>query len=492
MRAPVVHLALVATTILCVISPDLARANTRPHGVDSARRDARAPTRIDDAVPVARPHPRPDDWQAAERLLRLDDAHVALLRRLLALPPDQVDRLCTYLRTDGAARLGADGRVASIADTSVVAQALTLDDIANLLATIQSGVTSISTRLNSLLARVPDRPDVRALVSEVDLDDLKGLFAAVRDDAGGVLAIVEEERAGFQTFVGGANGTCGGGTPCGTFKQDLTGIFLDLEDAWATAQRVECLEKPDLVLRSLDTTFFQTLLVDKAPLVVLFFMQKVLDQFTGWQTVIADGLATIPPGLTQLCESEPPAPAACLASVDRKCCVLRPKVVGAALDRTKAALSLAPTIFKIVRHWTTDDKDATAAAVVGGGAGAGTNVKNPAHGGASTLEAVAEKLGKAIENAIAARDKCVAADLTREQDLFACNGLVEYILPKERGGQFEDAAEQVERRIGDMEAAGLDAKQTAKSRVELARARSVVGTSKGYRHLCAAYKALVR
>lgn len=477
-----------ATATALLVAADRASGSAAPR---SPHVRHGAILRVPDGSKTHRRPPR-DDWPAAEALLRLDDTRMVLLRRLLALPADQVDRLVTHLRADGAARLAADGRVASIADTTVVAQALTLDDVANLLTTLQSGVNSLSTRMNSLLARVPDRPDVRALVSEVDLDDVTGLLSAVRDQAGGVLALLDEERGGFQDFVGGANGTCGAGTPCAIFKQDLAGLFTDLEDAWATAERVECLDEPDLQLRTLDTTFFETLLVERAPLVVLFFMKKVLDQFAGWQTVIADGLALVPASLTQLCDSVPPAPAACASSVDRKCCVLRPTDVGKTLDRAKVALALAPTVFKIVRHWTTDDKDATAAAVVGGGAGAGTNVKNPAHGGASTLETVAEKLGKTIEGAIAARDKCVAADLSREQDLFDCKGLVEYVLPKASGGQYENTVEQVERRIGQMEAAGLAAKQVAKARVELARGANAAGTSKGYKHLCAAYRVLLR
>lgn len=86
------------------------------------------------------------------------------------------------------------------------------------------------------------------------------------------MAVSKDVGVGYDTFAPG--GDCSLGT-CAAFKQQLSSLFTDFEALWTIVQKLGCIDNPQVAIRQMDTTLFQSLF-DKAPNSFLFSMKRFL------------------------------------------------------------------------------------------------------------------------------------------------------------------------------------------------------------------------
>ncbi len=444
-----------------------------------------------------------EQWAVFEILMSLSSAEWQMLQSVLMLDAEQLTLLEQLLQQDGEAFVSADGCAHASAggpeeyapDGSAIRVAAGgINTVINKVDNALSKINGVRNVVDNIKAAVgPNRPDVKDLLEKIELGRLGQILDVVREQVGGIIAVVQELKAGFDDFA--PSGSCG--APCVAFKNQLGNLFHDLQDVWIVLQALRCIEDPNARLTPLNTDLFETLLIDKAPTVVLYVLYRFLEQFPEWDTLVRGGIEHIPTTLILFCEGEdnnpldflhqplgePSDPTSCVNSPNKKCCALRPAAIETALKVTKVAAQKAPRVFALVESWMSDDKELTAAAVAVGGGGGGTNIKNPPSGMAKTLKIISEKVLPLIDRLLSDRDACLATDQRMEIDLLHCNAMVQYVLTSAHDGKFEEVADLVLRRIEQMEAADQADEQTVED------LQSAIA-AEDYNELCLAYQAL--
>lgn len=371
---------------------------------------------------------------------------------------------------------------------------------------VKNVVDDIKPVVNTIKSTIgPDRPDVKDLLDKIELGRLEDLLDIVKDEAGGIVKVVQELKDGLDEFA--PEGDCEAGT-CAQFKIDFNKLFDDLEDAWVVLQLLQCLKDPYAPITQLNTELFRTLLTEKAPTSVLYVLYKFLEEVdSDWHTLVRQGLEQIPTTMIQFCDAVNPdvylhvyplgGPYLfeCDDPADQKCCALKADGVETALKVASVAAHKVPRVFEVVDSWVSDDKNICAAGVAVGGAGAGTNIKNPVSGVVKTLKIISDRLPPIIDRLLAERDECMERDRRNradeqrmEVDLLQCNAMVEYVLTKAQSpqhGKFEVVADLVDRRIDHMVDAG---KATEMDTSVLALRAAIM--EEDYNALCLAYKQL--
>ena len=443
------------------------------------------------------------EWSLVDELVRMNDTEWNLLRQLLRLSGDDVERLVALVRGEGAAAILPDGRVASTRDikdgqTGTVVTLGPLEEILTIVTDIQGTVNTINAKVNTLTTkvnnvkqvvdltdtrvvnlqgvtgqiqgaietRIPDRPDIRLLLEELQnpagpssplgdptvVEKIGMLIGNTRALLDGVLATTEELRLGFGTWE---SGPCGDPSLC-SFRVDLAALFDDIGDAAEFGQSLSCLDRPGLAIQPLDTAFVETLIIDKAPPVLLFALSKFLDALAqstpgsgGWQALISDVLAEIPQqtraDLAGLCTEESAAVRA-VGSGGAVCGVLRRPAVGAALQGLKGITNYLTFRVAILAKFMPDEVVVQATGVAGGGGGAGTSVVYPAKAITEAIEVTLERV--LADRALALREQCLAADAAIEADLRACSPPVSVLVDD---NEWTGVGDVVRLRIEDVE-----------------------------------------
>jgi hypothetical protein len=452
---------------------------------------AGSPARIPvDAGTVAggesRPSLEPGQVALVARVLELDDRQRDLVARLLALAAPERRRLEFLLSLQGIALVTADGRVLDRGAredrfawdlpgaVTPVLGTVTLDDVYTLLTTVQAKVTTISGSVSTLLGRIPDGSGFQPFADQIDLTDLQGMLDILHDELGGIVAMAQELRTGFEQF------------DAADFRSKVHKLLGDVATAWEEVQRLECIELPDRGIRQLRTTLLDNL-VDKAPDVALFGLSRVLD-VTGedWPNLVSDVTALIPQELTQpgFCGGALEAPPA------EVCSVLRKDDVRRGVKRVTAAARAGGFAVKLARSWTTDDKVASVGVDVVAGAEAGTNVKNPANGVLETAAKVLERITKVGEKIQDTVEKCAMQDDAMEAGLRDCKPPRGVFLAGRTRPTFQEVAALVTAWVDEADGV-LDAARVARARADVAATAGQEGTPLGYARLCDAYNELV-
>jgi len=421
-------------------------------------------------------------WALMDELLQLDDRQWSLLMQLLELPADQLADLPS--QSSEAQDLTDPGG----------GQSARRPSIRSMLNTITSRVDTITSRADVITDRLPDRSDIRALLDDINLPRLREMLTTLRDEIGGVMETVEELRSGYTTFAG-AGGSCGAGSECAVFKDQLRTVFSDLRETWLAVQQLGCLQNPLLSPEPMQTAFFETLLTDKAPLVVLYSLKRVLDQLDGWQSFIGDAVSEIPQSLRGFCGTTTAQQAVqipCTSSPNVVCCAMR-DITEPQLRIPRLVTKISKNLFSRIEEWTADDKVICANVVAVAGGGGGTNVKNPVNGIAKMIKNVSESLMDTLDQLIDRRQNCLDEDPDQERDLADCKLIADYMLAKGEHGKFEELVEIYSFRVDDMEccvdsATILEARNAAGTAVTQHEAGQ---RAAAFQTLCQAYRKLV-
>jgi len=382
------------------------------------------------------------ELQALERLSALDPEQAALVDYLARLDEARWTLLRQLLHADAA---GVQALVGAAASGVVEGSTAPRDDILNtdVVDQISDLIDDLSSNLSSLSSRVPSFPALRETFRQVELADLVRMLDFVREQIGALFDVVERLRQGYDTWVGNA---CDASSPCQAFRDSLHELIADLREGARLAQLVACSEAPGLTIRPLETGLVEQLLIEDSPPVVLYGLARVLDAVapadarsgeTGWRQLIRQSLDALPidfvHDLEAVCNNQP----ATLRNSEARqigrstestgllmCAVLRPPEVDAALKTGQGIGTFAHIATNVINHFTADTKEATVGAVVGGGAAAGTSVKNPLNVITRLLKQIADKFGKPDESIfkqlMEMRDQCIEADNDVEEDLRDC------------------------------------------------------------------------
>jgi hypothetical protein len=399
---------------------------------------------------VARPSPANElgrisrldsaQWELVDELIRLNRTEWDVLRQLLDLSSEDLELVGSIASEDGAVLISEEGDVRHLGDdhqnaAGRVVPAATLASIFSKVTTLRNNqiphIAATNRVIAKIDARIPSRPEVVAVATEFQSQVVSQIVSLIQEAKmliGGLLETAEELRSGFSGWEGN---NCGSGSGCADFKQDLRNLFVDLQDVVEFGQSLGCLDKPGLEIRQLDLGLVETLVIDRAPHVLLFALSKFLDLLGqanpssgGWQTIMENILAEVPEetrsSLRGLCEDRLAGESAeALGPGGPVCAVLRPSKVGVFFKSLKARGDFATFVFKAIKEVPTDDKVVQATANVGAGGGAGTNAKNPAK---LTVGVMAEVLDYIFsDRVLQLRGECLAMDAALEADLRSCS-----------------------------------------------------------------------
>lgn len=469
-----------------------------------------------------------DELELVTELVRLDEADWGLLQRLLSLDGDQLQILEEELAAAEAALITDDGRILPAEEfgpttpgtvvTKAEVEAIwddilsRVNSIYSIVGTINSRVASMQANVNSMVPTlngiansIPDRGDVLALVGNAsDIAQLSVVIQRVRDVIGGVIAIAEALREGFDVWYGSS---CDPSSQCAQFKSDLAAFFADIREGVEFVQAIACLDNPGLAIRPLDTSFVEDLVIDRSPPVVLYGLYKVLERIApagqdeGWPTLVSSVLDTIPgdfrTNLSGLCATK--SKSSPMGSGGPVCLLLYPEEVGLFLKGAKAAANRKETTAKVIDSFLKDDVVAQGGAVAAAGGSAGTNAKNPTKVVSQQAKDLADDLPDKIADIIEKRDQCLEAEQEIEADLRECQPPVSVFLRLTPDAlpphpTFFDVRSVVSRRLEQVRDCqlwgGCRELNVSKASVYLDAARDHRGTVRGYHDLCCAYQAL--
>lgn len=457
-----------------------------------------------------------EDWRLVSGLVRLDESDWRLLHRLLSLEENEIRALGEELAANGAAMITDDGRVvqdtgagaAGGSGTAVTKEEVEsiLDEIYNIVIYIRNKVSSISSVVNSVSGRIPNRADIRALVGDAtDITNLGEVIQRVREIIGGMLAVAAALRDGFDSWYGGG---CGPSTECAAFKADLVGLLGDVRDGAEFIQSVSCLDQPGREIRTLDTSLVEDLVINRAPAVVLYSLYLVLERIApsksggGWRSIVSDVLDEIPTGfrsdLLELCARDTGESIG--GSSGLVCRLLTQEEVGISLNVARAVAKRKAMVAKVIDSFLKDDVVAQGGAVAGGGGSAGTNVKNPAKVVSKQAEDIADDLPDNIKDIIDKRDQCLEAADNIEDGLRDCQPPISVFLDMGTSGvlpphpTFSDVVAVVNRRVQFVAKCQVQGScrdlDLSNAQQYLEDARSRAATVEGYSYLCCAYQAL--
>jgi hypothetical protein len=422
------------------------------------------------------PAPTGGSVDRIDRLMQLSDEQWRIVDVLLALTPQ-----------DWAALQAAMPRIKGGAIGPVPPGTVAPDGIIDTINTILDRVNALRTNLTSLSGRVPDRPDVRDLVGQIDLSGLHDMLANVGDSLRGFLDIARELRDGFETFDVVA------------FRARLDTVLTDLETTSGLTQKLFCFDDPDLTIHEINLTPARRLL-DRTPAVILYGLSKILDAADSqWDRRLGNLIGAIPPELTSFCTNGArPASAVRLDVESDICSVLRPRLTGTALGGVRAGVSVALIIVRFAKNHTKEEIEAVAGVeVVAGGTG-GTNVKNPVH---TSLELWSERLDnlkESLKDLMDRRHDCLDADKDIESDLkdcakdgCSCTVPLSVLLGARVQPSYKYVSDLLGTRINFASDQGLPNVSLARDKFNLAIDSAHEGTAAGYGLLCQAYQALL-
>ncbi len=411
------------------------------------------------------------DWQLVRHLARLDDAGWKRLGQLLA------DGGAAYISSAGAVSpttLAAGG--------GVRVMELSLSELQSELSSIKTDVTTLRTDLTATLA------NVQALVGKLahfDPARLLGLVPIFQDAIESGFAFLQQLRNEFLAFKGN---DCGSGTPCATFRADLTSFF----DQLATLQGLV----PQLA--GIDSKFeFRTadirnLVIAHTPPFFLFLMHKAFEAvLPSWRDAPSVLLAAVPPpGVTAriaaVGRSATPTTASRLPA--SLCAAL---ITSPDLDKTaKRAVfvnKLLSAVAEVIDGFCPDDLNVI---VAGEGGATGTS---PCEQVMTTLSKFFEILGEAFDALVDKIDGCVEDNhfsLLREQALSRCDPLVSLMLPATLGGELDSLLEMVEFQLSSAQQAGWNVGKTPELLTDAKSLFSQGSYRASYKQLCQTYTQL--
>ena len=333
----------------------------------------------------------PEEWPLVQHLVGLDEPSWSAVRWLASLPPAEgsAPRPAGVVLAPGA---GGDGSV-------VLPQGIF--DVLNDLLSRVNGVRTVVNNVQGVLGTA--RPDIRGLVSGINLGQLQQLMDQVREVLQGALAIAQELRAGFETF----NVTA--------FRTDLTGLLGDLGTSWVNAQKLGCFDRPDLAIREWNFPL-ATRLIAVAPPIVLYAMSRMLEEVApDWRTSIHDLNASIPPSLLEgVCTEAAAAAGSRTVAPSALCERLMPSPMEPSLKGVKMVSKLVSTRFEVLSEWAKDSDVVGLGAVVVGGATIVKKVEYPSKPAYKQLSIMLDRLSGFAENLLDKRKDCLD-DLKDEQ-----------------------------------------------------------------------------
>lgn len=420
-----------------------------------------------------------EQWEAIELMLALTPGDWALLQSIVTEASTTAKPTGAAPPSAGAIDLGASATETSTAETKV--QSLT-----TILNGIVTRISGVRTAVDGLIARVPDRPDIRSLVGQIDLAQLRGVIDPVRDTLQGLVDIVRELRSGFETF------------DVTRFRQRLGGVLDDMERVAMLSQRLLCLDDPEFTPRPFPTGLLRRLL-DRVPPVVLYATSRVLDAIrTDWDVALGEIVDGVPPELSEFCSDGVPTRALSAEVETAICRTLRPKFVKQALGQSQVSVAAALLVFRFMKNRTSEQIAVTAGANVVAGATVGTVIKNPAYEFAEGVVEKTERVKDLLEKLVDLRKDCLDTDADVENDLrdcakdgCACTVPLSMVLGGEVHPSYVYAARLVEARITQAAGAGVGDIEAAQSFFATAEDDANVGTAIGYSALCQAYRAIL-
>lgn len=424
----------------------------------------------------------PDQTVGARRLeqvMQLDDEQWRTVELLLALTPRDWQVFDAIVRQDAGS--------AGLPRLKLPTAQPEVQGLADVVNTILGRVNAIRANLDSLSGRIPDRSDVRDLLSQIDLDHLRELLGNVRDTLQGLVDIARDLREGYDSF------------DVARFRTRLEGVFDDVESASSLYQRTLCIDDPDLQIRQISTAPLKRL-IDRAPGVTLYALSKIMEAIdSDWDQRIGAVVDAVPSEITEFCnEGRLSLPALSVDAANIKCKVLRRKVVGTGLAVAKVRLAVPLMVFRYIKNHTEEEIAATVGASAVAGGAAGSKVKNPAYEAIAQWIDRLENIKNALSDVADQRKDCLDADKDIENDLKdcakdGCNCTVplSVLLQGKVSPTYVYVADLVDARIAQAEDAGLPGTDGARLKHDEAVDTTHDQTAVGYGLLCDAYRLLL-
>jgi len=474
--------SVLASLVLSAVA--LAAASSPAAAAGEARSTAdAAPSAVATAGTVSAPHPV--DPRRLERLARLDAGQWEVIERLLELDPAAWNTFEAVVEHVAGASPGGPAGAVAIGARPPADGPVAPAGLPETVNTILSRVNAIRTTVSSLSSRTPDRPDVRSLVAEVDLDDLRDLLDEVGTTLRGLVDVARELRAGYDTF------------DAMSFRARIHAVLADFEHLSGLYQRLLCVDDPDFPVREIGTASLGRL-IDRAPAVALYTMSTILEAIApDWDTRLAAVAEAVPAEVTGFCTGENRATDAFLVDAAATVCnALRPKRVGTDLALVKAKVAEGLLVFRFAKNRVPEEIEVTAGATAVAGGTAGTKVKNPAYEAVEQWIDRFENMKDALSDLGDRRKDCLDADHDVEEaladcakDACACAAPLSVLLDGEVPPSYEYVADLVDARIRQSEDVGLPGTADARARHDEAVGASSA-TAAGYGLLCEAYASL--
>jgi len=419
-----------------------------------------------------------------DRLMRLDAAQWAVVERLLELSPTDWSVFEAVVEQATAAPTAA----VEVGTPPPGAAPVTTAGLPETVNTILARVNAIRSTVNALSQRTPDLPQVRALVSQVDLGGLHDLLQNVGDTLQGLVEILQDLRAGYDTFDVAA------------FRARLHGVLQDFASLSSLYQRLLCVDDPDVPILEVSTAPLDRL-VDHAPGVTLYGLSTILDTIDpDWDGRIGAVTDAIPTAVTGFCNDDASRRLAAASRVDAAatlCNVMRPKQVGTDLALVQVKIAEGLLVFRFAKNHTPEEITVVLGADAVAGGTAGTKVKNPAYEAVDQWIDRFENLKDTLSDLKDRRKDCLDADKDVEQDLAdcakdacACAAPLSVLLQGEVPPSYDYVADLVDARIDQAENAGLPGTADARAKHDEATDATNDGTAAGYGLLCQAYQLL--
>lgn len=434
----------------------------------------------------------PERRQRLARLMELDEEQWRAVELMLTLTPDDWALLQAIVEEGGAAATPGTAVPAPSGASDFAGAAPSPPPVEAKVQSITAILNAIVARLDAvrknaadLVNRIPDRPDVRALVGQIDLGQLRGVMDQVRDTLQGLVDVARELRAGFDAF------------DAPEFRRRLGGVLDDLERATLLYQQLLCLDNPDITPRAVPTALLRRLL-DRVPPLILYGLSRALDAIRDdWDTALGTIVDAVPAELTQFCNEGVATRALAFEPESAICVALRPTRTKKALVEAEADAGVFLLLMNFAKNRTDEQIAVTAGANVVAGATVGTVVKNPAYETLEGLIEKAEKVKEVLDKLVDRRKDCLETDADIESDLrdcakdgCACSVPLSFVVD-DVAPSYTYAARLVEKRIDQAELAGVGDPATARTFYATAEDDANVGTAAGYTALCQAYAALL-
>ncbi len=432
-----VALDLTALSLKDGMFEDSRLSGVAPENLESFQRAADALDRYADMSEA--------ELRQADGLMNMDDARFQLAVWMTSARPEQIRQLARLIESDGVAYLADDGQIYRQSEFGPAVSVVTIDadTIEGIFDTILAIIRAVGANTNRLLARIPDNPTLRKLANVLPIAELQNLLTIVREQIGGVIALIQEMRAGFENF--NAN----------VFRAELSRMISNIETIWLSSQSLICLEVPEFTPRELKTDLIQKL-IEIAPDLLLYILDKVLVNIDDWQ--LDNLVAAVPVEANEFCENEPGGVALKInsASVQKlsttiriKACDFRRKFP---LEIVEKFVNKIVVALKLVEPAVPDDIAATAGVTAVAGAAAGTKVQNPADLIIKMVTVALERTNALIDQYQGKRAECLANDDQRERDLQSCTYMAGYVANQDE--VLVEMRDLVDRRITDVEDAG--------------------------------------